>query len=65
MPVDFLSNEQAAGFGRFPDEISMEDLERFCWLDDADLSVAGGRRGVHNRLGSPFNWSRCGSWDGF
>ena len=51
MPVDFLSDEQAAGFGRFPDEISMEDLERFCWLDDADLSVVGGRRGMHNRLG--------------
>ena len=29
----------------------MEDLERFCWLDDADLSVVGGRRGMHNRLG--------------
>lgn len=51
MAVDFLSDEQAAGFGRFPDEISREDLERFCWLDDADLLVAGRRRGVHNRLG--------------
>ena len=51
MAVDFLSDEQAAGFGRFPDEVSQEDLERFCWLDDADLSVAGRRRGMHNRLG--------------
>jgi hypothetical protein len=37
MAVDFLSDEQAAGFGRFPDEVSREDLERFCWLDDTDL----------------------------
>jgi hypothetical protein len=51
MAVDFLSNEQAAGFGRLPDEVSAEDLERFCWLDDADLSVAGRRWGMHNRLG--------------
>ncbi|EMQ96642.1 transposase Tn3 [Paeniglutamicibacter gangotriensis Lz1y] len=51
MAVDFLSDEQAAGFGRFPDELPAEDLERFCWLDDADLSVVGRRRGKHNRLG--------------
>ncbi len=51
LAVDFLSDEQAAGFGRFPDEVSAEDLERFCWLDDADLSVVGRRRGMHNRLG--------------
>ncbi|MDJ0355538.1 DUF4158 domain-containing protein [Paenarthrobacter sp. PH39-S1] len=51
MAVDFLSDEQAAGFGRFPDVVSAEDLERFCWLDDADLSVVGRRRGMHNRLG--------------
>ena len=48
---NFLSDEQAAGFGRFPDEVSREDMERSCWLDDADLSVAGRRRGMHNRLG--------------
>ncbi|TDW26979.1 Tn3 family transposase [Cryobacterium psychrophilum] len=51
MAVDFLSDEQAAGFGRFPDEVSREDLERSCWLDDADLLVARRRRGMHNRLG--------------
>ncbi|MBT2552313.1 Tn3 family transposase [Arthrobacter sp. ISL-5] len=51
MAVDFLSDEQAAGFGRFPDEVSQEDLERFCWLDDTDLSIVGRRRGMHNRLG--------------
>ncbi|WP_276203734.1 DUF4158 domain-containing protein [Pseudarthrobacter sulfonivorans] len=62
MAAVFLSDEQAAGFGRFPDDVSVEDLERFCWLDDADLSVAGRRRGMHNRLGSLCNWLRCGLW---
>ena len=51
MAVDFPSDEQARGFGGFPDEVSAEDLERFCGLDDADLTVVGRRRGMHNRLG--------------
>lgn len=38
------------GFSRLPDEISAEDLERLCWVDDADLSVVDRRRGKHNRL---------------
>ena len=49
--VDFLSDEQAAEFDRFPDELSAEDLERFCGLDATDLSEVGRRRGKHNRLG--------------
>lgn len=49
MAVDFLSDEQAAGFGGFPDEVSAENLEHFCWLDDADWSVVGSRRGMHIR----------------
>ncbi len=51
MAVDFLSDEQVARFGRFPDEVSREDLGAFSWLDDADLSIVGRRRGMHNRLG--------------
>jgi hypothetical protein len=76
MAVDFLSSEQAAGFGRFPDEVSREDLERSRWLDDADLSVAGCRRGMHNRLGfavqlatvrvvGRFRWLSLGQWWNF
>lgn len=51
MAVDFLSDEQAAEFGQFPDQVSLEVFERYCWLHDADLSVVGLRRGMHNRLG--------------
>lgn len=64
MAVDFLSDEQATGFGRFPDQVSLEDLERFCWLDDVDLSVVGRRRGCTTVWDSLCSWLRCGSWAG-
>jgi hypothetical protein len=51
MAVDFLSDERAVGFGRFPDEVSQEDHQRLSWFDDTDLSIVGRRRGMHNRLG--------------
>lgn len=51
VPVDFLSDEQAAGFGRFVGEPSREDLERFFYLDDADQELIGRRRGEHSQLG--------------
>ncbi|MDO5745828.1 MAG: DUF4158 domain-containing protein [Micrococcaceae bacterium] len=51
MAIDFRSDEQAAGFGEFTEEVSAEDLERFCWMDEGDLTVVGRRRGIHNRLG--------------
>ena len=51
MPVEFLSDEQAAAFGRFQGEPSRAELERFFFLDDADLERIAGHRGDHNRLG--------------
>ncbi len=40
-----------AGCGRFPVVPSRADLERFCFLDDADRRLIAKRRGDHNRLG--------------
>ncbi len=39
------------GCGRFPVVPSRADLERFCFLDDADRRLIAKRRGDHNRLG--------------
>ncbi len=51
MPVDFLTDEQAAAYAGFVDAPSQTELERFFFLDDADRSVVDKRRGDANRLG--------------
>ncbi len=51
MPVDFLTDEQAAAYARFAGAPSQTELERFFFLDDADRSVVEKRRGDANRLG--------------
>ena len=51
MPMEFLTDAQVAGYGRFDGVPSRADLERFLFLDDADKDLLGDRRGDHNRLG--------------
>ena len=51
MPVEFLSDVQAAGYGRFLGEPSREQLERFFWLNDADMARIGRRRRDATALG--------------
>ena len=51
MPVEFLSDEQAAGYGSFVGVPDRGDLERCFYLDDEDRRLVGLRRGDHNRLG--------------
>ena len=45
------TDAQVAAYGRFEGVPSRADLERFFFLDDADKSLIGDRRGDHNRLG--------------
>lgn len=51
MPVEFLSDEQVAAYGRFAGVPSRAQLERFFWLDDADRLLVEQDRRDHNRLG--------------
>lgn len=51
MPVEFLSDEQVAAYGRFTGELSAGELERFFYLDDADRDLVARRRSDHHRLG--------------
>ncbi|MFC4062886.1 Tn3 family transposase [Planomonospora corallina] len=51
MPVEFLSDEQAAAHGRFTSAPTRTELERHFFLDDADRRLVAKRRGDHNRLG--------------
>ncbi|MGW1997778.1 Tn3 family transposase [Embleya sp. NPDC001921] len=51
MAVEFLSDEQAAGYGAFHGAPSRAELERYFFLDDADRELIEGKRRAHNRLG--------------
>ena len=51
MPVEFLSDEQAAAYGRFNGAPGRAELERCFFLDDADRELVRRRRSEQNRLG--------------
>ena len=51
MPVEFLSDEQAARYGRYHADPSPEQLARFFYLSPADLAFVARRRRRPNQLG--------------
>ena len=51
MPVEFLSDAEAAAYGRYDGGPAREELDRMFFLDDADRELIEKRRGEHNRPG--------------
>ncbi|WP_019008510.1 Tn3 family transposase [Deinococcus aquatilis] len=51
MPVEFLSDEQAAQYGRYAGDPTPEQLSNFFFLSEAELALIAERRRDHNQLG--------------
>ncbi|MBZ9753339.1 Tn3 family transposase, partial [Deinococcus sp. HMF7604] len=51
MPVEFLSDEQAARYGQYHGDPTPEQLTQYFLLTDADLALLAERRRKHNKLG--------------
>jgi TnpA family transposase len=51
VPVEFLTDEQAEAYGKFAEEPTRPELERFFFLDDVDRDLIALRRTKHHQLG--------------
>src|SRR5260370_31270300 len=51
MPVEFLTDDEAAAYGRYAEAPSQADLERVFFLDDEDRKLVDLRRGDHMKAG--------------
>ncbi|MEU9889038.1 DUF4158 domain-containing protein [Sphaerisporangium sp. NPDC051011] len=56
MPFEFLSDEQVARYGRFPQEPSVAELEQFFRLDQVALERVAIRRRPAMKLGWAVQW---------
>ena len=51
MPVEFLTDDEAAAYGRYAGAPSQAELEKIFFLDDEDRALVDRRRGSHMKLG--------------
>ena len=61
VPVEFLSDQEAAAYGRFDGVPSRAKLERAFFLDDADKALIAKRRGIIRGWALRCSSPRCGS----
>ena len=50
MPVEFLTDDEAAAYGRYAAAPSQAELEKIFFLDDGDRALVAQRRGDHMKL---------------
>ena len=65
MPVEILSDDQAAVYGVFAGPPSAAELDKFFLLDDADRELVRGACAVRIGWVLPCSWARSGSWGTF
>ena len=46
MPVEFLTDDEAAAYGRYAGLLSQAELEKIFFLDDEDRALIARRRGA-------------------
>ena len=51
MPVEFLTDDEAAAYGQYAGAPSQAELEKIFFLDDEDRALVDRRRGPHMKLG--------------
>jgi hypothetical protein len=51
MLVEFLTNDEAAAYGRYAEDPSHADLERVFLLDEEDMDLVNQHRGDHLKVG--------------
>ncbi len=51
MPVEFLTREQEACYGKYSEDPTPEQLTKYFWFDDQDRAVISQMRSEHNQLG--------------
>ena len=59
VPAEFLSDQEAAAFGRYGGSVPLADLERFFCLDDADRKLVAGSGKITTGSGSASSSPQC------
>ena len=59
MPVEFLTDDEAAAYGQYAEDLSKADPERVLLPDDEDMDLVRQHRGDHMKLGSFFSDRRA------